>query len=63
MPRYELRCEKCRNEWEMNCSVNDIAKTDVRTCKKCGSNNTKILINSVNFQLKGGGWAKDGYSK
>lgn len=57
MPIYEYRCEKCGNKFEK------IAKyDDVVSCEICGYVTKKVPPLS-NFQLKGKGWAKDGYSK
>lgn len=56
MPLYEFVCENCGNERELLSKPGDI-----KQCS-CGSTLTKKVSNT-NFQLKGKGWYKDGYSK
>ena len=60
MPMHTFRC---KNK-ECNHVEEDIVKWDTEyiECPKCKSKMYKLLT-SYNFQLKGGGWAKDGYSK
>lgn len=60
MPIYTYACSKCKAE------VEEIQKFDdppPPKCEKCGAEGsmTKTMSPS-NFQLKGGGWADDGYS-
>lgn len=54
---------KCKNK-ECNHVEEEIVKWDVEEieCPKCKSNMYKTLT-SFNFELKGGGWFKDGYTK
>ena len=60
MPIYTYACEKCKAE------VEEIQKLDdppPPRCEKCGAEGSmKKTIAPSNFQLKGGGWASDGYS-
>ena len=67
MPIYEYECKKCgeRIEVMQRISEDPLKKCSLETCKDkkkvCGGK-LKKLISSTSFSLKGGGWAKDGYS-
>ena len=56
---YEYLCENCKHEWEETQKITDKAK---KMCPKCKKKTAKRLISCSNFILKGGGWAKEGYS-
>ena len=60
MPIFKFKCrnEKCEH------IEREIVKFGVETikCPKCGTEAYR-MIGSFNFQLKGGGWFKDGYTK
>jgi len=58
MPTYEYQCTACGHEWEEN---QNIKSDPTKKCPKCGKKKAKRLISSTNFQLKGGGWASEGY--
>lgn len=62
MPVYEYKCQnvKCNNEWEEEASMKDPPQTK---CPKCKKKTAKKLISLGSFELKGGGWARDRYSK
>lgn len=67
MPIYDYECIKCEFVFEEMSGYDKISPegTFVRetpSCPKCNAD-TKKLISSVNFSLKGGGWADSGYSK
>ncbi len=67
MPLYEYKCEKCGVHIEKLQGIND---EPLKVCdkkiepknKSCGGE-LKKMISQTSFQLKGGGWYKDGYSK
>ena len=66
MPIYEYECEKCEKRMEI---LQSIKEDTVEVCpkEKCpkkqhGKGKLKKLISKTSFSLKGGGWAKDGYS-
>lgn len=60
MPIYTYRCSKCKAEVEELQKYDDPAPEE---CPECGARDTLSRELGVsNFQLKGGGWAKDGYS-
>ena len=58
MPLYEFQCEVCTNIEEQ------IQKFEVEEidCPVC-NNKAKRIISLSSFELKGGGWYKDGYQK
>lgn len=58
MPIYEYQCQKCRKIHEVTQRMTDAPLTK---CPDCKGKMQKILSLS-GFQLKGGGWYKDGYS-
>ena len=59
MPIYEYKCKKCGKVYEILCSLNE---KHFFVCDKCHGKLEKI-VSLTNFQLKGNGWFKDGYSK
>lgn len=65
MATYCYYCEICDAEFEVVQSVHDEPLEECPTCKENGkiSPPPKRLISLSNFQLIGGGWAKDRYSK
>ena len=58
MPMYEYICQPCKEEKEELQGYDDPAPK----CKKC-EKAMKRKISKTSFQLKGGGWYKDGYQK
>lgn len=57
---YEYLCEQCGHEWELEQKISDKPE---KVCPCCGAESAKRLISKGNgFQLKGGGWAREGYS-
>ena len=58
MPIYEYSCQKCRKHHEVIQKMND---KPLSKCPDCSGKLVKNLSLS-GFQLKGGGWYKDGYS-
>lgn len=62
MPTYEFECLKCKKKVELLRSMND--DTPVLCCEEsCGDLEMMQLISKSSFQLKGLGWAAEGYSK
>jgi putative FmdB family regulatory protein len=61
MPMHNF---KCKNDECNHLEEEVIVKWDVDyiDCPKCKSKMVRMLT-SYNFHLKGGGWAKDGYTK
>lgn len=63
MPRYDFECKGCGHTWE------EVRKSDAEPppCpnpeekKKPCEGPVEKLISLSSFQLKGGGWAEDGY--
>ena len=60
MPTYEYRCNACGKEFEYQ---QKMADDDLTKCEACGEDKLEKLISWSAFQLKGGGWYKDLYSK
>jgi putative FmdB family regulatory protein len=59
MPIYSYHCEQCDEVYE---NMRSIKQRDVKLiCPQCKESCSRILDLSA-FQLKGGGWYKDGYS-
>lgn len=58
MPQYEYECQTCGHKFEVMAKVDD---PDPR-CPECSSEDVKRVPSRNTFQLKGGGWASDGYS-
>ncbi|HMQ11517.1 MAG TPA: zinc ribbon domain-containing protein [Oligoflexia bacterium] len=59
MPLYDYQCLDCNKHFEVFCKVSDTA--DIK-CAACGSLQVKKAVSAPSFQLKGGGWYKDGYA-
>ena len=59
MPIYEYACPDCGEVTEKLRKVSE--REDPVSCSKCGGA-TKKKVSESSFQLKGGGWYKDGYS-
>lgn len=57
MPIYEFKCSSCKDKLERIQKLRDPPPV----CEKCKVEMEK-QISASNFELKGGGWAKDGYS-
>ncbi len=59
MPIYEYTCSKCDCTCEkININYEDI---EIPICENCNVEMERI-ISKTTFQLKGNGWANDGYS-
>ncbi|MCI5072886.1 zinc ribbon domain-containing protein [bacterium] len=59
MPLYDYQCLDCDKHFEVFCKVTDTANIK---CEACGSLQVKKAVSAPSFQLKGGGWYKDGYA-
>ena len=61
MPIFDYGCEECGNVQEV--ITTSISQVPVLKCGKCGNENlTKLMPNNFGFDLKGEGWAHDGYT-
>ena len=58
MPIYEYECLAQAHRFE---ELQKIGEPPLRKCRVCGGK-VKKLISQTSFQLKGGGWYKDGYA-
>lgn len=62
MPAYEYGCPKCKKVLEIRHAMSD--EPEVLCCEEsCGDIKMERLISKSSFQLRGMGWASDGYSK
>ena len=59
MPIYEYRCTDCGHEVEV---IQKVGARPPRGCGECDGTLEK-MISRASFQLKGGGWYDQGYSK
>lgn len=57
MPTYQYRCRECKRETE---AVQRITDPPLEQCEEC-EGKVERLIPRTHFELKGGGWFKDGY--
>ncbi len=62
MPLYDFGCEECGHIEEILTPSSGSSKI-VLTCPKCEKEAMKRQMGLSSFQLKGGGWYKDGYVK
>ena len=69
MPLYDFRCRRCgltfeaqRKHDEPNPTCPAATSPVCRDPSPCGGE-TEKLITGGSFQLKGGGWASEGYSR
>jgi putative FmdB family regulatory protein len=60
MPIYEYLCEACGRLTEVMQKVTD---RPPGKCPECGSKKMAKVVSRTSFQLKGGGWYSDLYSK
>ena len=58
MPLYEYSCQSCHKTHEV---IRKFSDPPLARCPACGGKLAR-QITSTSFQLKGGGWYKDGYS-
>lgn len=58
MPTYEYECQACGHNME---AVQRITESPLIECPACQKPRLQRLISATSFQLKGGGWYKDGY--
>jgi putative FmdB family regulatory protein len=63
MPIYEYQCKKCGEVFEVmqTLSAEPLKKHKQAEGATCSGSVAKVMSNT-SFQLKGGGWFKDGYS-
>ena len=63
MPIYEYACKKCGAKFEAIKKFSESKAT--QPCTQCGEASERTIIPSKppSAHFKGGGWAKDGYSK
>tara|TARA_R110001599_G_scaffold32128_1_gene106058 strand:- start:552 stop:758 length:207 start_codon:yes stop_codon:yes gene_type:complete len=60
MPMYSYHCIKCNEVYE---NIRTTEQRDIKlVCPTCNDRCERIMDLS-SFQLKGGGWYKDGYNK
>ena len=62
MPTYDYECVRCGATKEVVHSIWTEPKVVCDFGADCGGKMKRILSRGTTFQLKGPGWAKDGYS-
>ena len=62
MPLYDFKCEKCDYIEEVLTSSTGSSEI-ILTSPECEEEAMKRLVGLSSFQLKAGGWYKDGYTK
>ena len=61
MPIYEYECPKCKGTQEV---IKSVAMYDAEEYCECNDKYPMVrLCGNAGFQLKGDGWAEDGYDK
>ena len=60
MPIREFMCPECKKVTEKLIFIDE---EQVAECRWCGKLLKKTIMSSCTFELKGGGWYADGYSK
>ncbi len=60
MPKYQYRCEKCEQEFEVTQSIHDKPLSDCPTCK---GEIYRVISSNVGIAFKGTGFHKNDYSK
>jgi putative FmdB family regulatory protein len=60
MPLYVYECRDCQRRQER---LEKIGEQLISPMCECGSVNTGRVMGVSNFQTRGGGWFRDGYSK
>lgn len=60
MPLYEYQCKNCDTVTEFLMKMSD---PDPESCPSCTQGPMFKLMSTTAFQLKGGGWYSEGYSK
>jgi len=56
---YEYKCRACGHEWELEQKITENAVTQCPECKE--EEAQRLVSGGQGFQLKGGGWASEGY--
>lgn len=59
MPLHRYKCLGCKNEFE---EIQKFSDEPLKVCEACGAEALERMRGKVSFLLKGGSWAKDGYS-
>ncbi len=59
MPLHRYKCLSCKNEFE---EIQKFSDEPLKVCEACGAESLERMRGKVSFLLKGGSWAKDGYS-
>lgn len=59
MPLHRYKCQGCGNEFE---EIQKFSDEPLKVCETCGAEALERMRGKVSFLLKGGSWAKDGYS-
>ena len=60
MPTYRQKCKSCGHRFEVSIEISQFREP--QPCPECGFPTTVRVMSASAHILKGGGWAKDGYS-
>lgn len=60
---YEWKCKDCGKVVEVERKAQESHRPPTAPCPVCNQDLWVKLISKSSFQLKGGGWYKDGYQK
>lgn len=61
MPIYEYACPVCSERFDRMLRLAD--RDAPQACPKCAASPAQRRVAGGHFELKGGGWYKDGYQK
>lgn len=54
MPEYKYRCEECKSDFTVICSMSE--HKSVKPCEACGKDSQQVIESGTQFRLTGGGW-------
>jgi putative FmdB family regulatory protein len=61
MPVYEFSCPACSERFDRMLRLAN--RDEPQSCPKCAASPATRRVAGGHFELKGGGWYKDGYHK
>ena len=61
MPTYDYECPRCGWSTEVSHRITEEPKVLCKFADECGGKMKRVISKGTTFNLKGSGWAKDGY--